>query len=216
MTYILHGDTGSGSATVELALAEIGLPVVTRDYDLGHSKQRGSDYAALNPQQKLPTLEFDDGSGGQWVMTESAAILLTLADRHPGAALLPTDPVQRDHALRWLLFMATELYPVIEIVDYPERFQPEGERTPPARRKALQDHARGIWQRRWLLVEREASDSAWFLGEAFSLLDIYAAVLSRWGQMDDWRPRNLPRIDAIAGGISVRPSTASVWRRHFG
>ena len=52
------------------------------------------------------------------------AILLTLKARHPDAGLLPQDQAVRAQALRWLLFVATEIYPMVEINDYPERFAP--------------------------------------------------------------------------------------------
>lgn len=212
MAFVLHGDVGSGSATVELALAEIGVTAEVRDYPLGESRQRGEAYAAINPQRKLPALEFPDGS----VLTESCAILLTLAERFPAAKLLPDAPDGRARALRWLLFMATELYPIIEICDYPERFQPEGGATPPARQEAIREHVRGIWKTRWLLVEQSASSGPWFLGNEFSLPDIYAAVLSRWAQVDDWRREHLPKIEAIAQRLATRPASGPVWRRHFG
>ena len=211
MGWILYGDPGSGSATVELALAEIGAEVELRDVSLDREQQHGTEYAAINAQQKLPTLITPNGTA----LTESAAILITLADRYPDSCLLPEAPRDRALALRWLLFMATELYPVIEMRDYPERFQPEGEATPSHRRDELRAHAREIWMRRWLLVEAAAADDDWFFPCGFSVVDIYAAVLSRWGQIDDWRVTHLPRIERIAGQIAHRKLLADVWRRHF-
>ena len=59
-------------------------------------------------------------------LTESLAILLTLAERHPGAGLLPdTASPGRAAALRWLSFVVTEIYPLVEINDYPQRFEPQ-------------------------------------------------------------------------------------------
>lgn len=210
-SYELYGDAGSGSATTELALAYIGVPVRLHERLLARNAQRAADYASVNPQRKLPTLVTPEGE----ILTESAAILLTLADRHPEAELLPADPVVRARALRWLLFMACELYPVIEIIDYPERFQPEADATPADRRERLREHARGIWRRRFSLVEDAAAGTPWFLDGGFSLLDPYAAVLSRWAQVDDWRADNLPRIDGIARSIAEHERLASTWRRHF-
>ena len=211
MHYILYGDKGSGSAAVELLLAELGLDVDTRAVPLDKDAQRADDFAALNPERKLPALVTPEGE----TLTESAAILLTLAERHAAAGLLPISMRERAQALRWLLFLASELYPIIEIHDYPARFQPEGEHTPPARRDELSGHARTIWQRRWLLFEQAAAGRPWFLPTGFSLLDIYCAVLSRWGQMDAWRTSHLPHVDGIARAIAARASLAAVWRRHF-
>jgi len=212
MTYILYGDKGSGSATTELALAIIGADVDLVDVPLDRSAQHDDAYRKVNPQQKLPTLVTPDGE----VLTESAAILITLAERFPAAGLLPpAGSAERALALRWLLFIATEIYPVVEMIDYPERFQPEGEEIDAERKKALRHHLRSIWKRRWLLVEGAVSGDPWFLAGGPSAVDVYAAVVSRWAQTSHWRSANIPRIEAIAGALAARPECAPVWRRHF-
>lgn len=213
MTYRLYGDRRSGSATVELALAEIGAEVELCDLSLDDEAQRGADYETVNAQRKLPTLITPNGE----TITESAAILLTLAERHSEANLLPqvTEPA-RAQALRWLLFVATEIYPLVEILDYPERFLPEGEATSEQRRNEVRAHLRCIWKRRWQIVEDTVAGDPWMLGSGFSVVDIYLAVVSRWAQLDEWRTQHLSRIERIARGISERPACRDVWRRHFG
>lgn len=211
MLYQLYGDIGSGSAAVELALAEIGVEVDLCEVPLHRNAQLGRDYAALNPQRKLPCLITPD----QETLTESASILLTLDERHPHAGLLPADLRQRAFARRWLIFMAAELYPIIEIVDYPERFQPEGESTSAPRRAALRAHAEEIWRQRFLLVEQAVAGEQWFLPSGFSLLDIFASVLSRWTRPPDYRVTSTPRIERISAGVGERRRLDAVWRRHF-
>lgn len=212
MGYILYGDPGSGSAIVELALAEIGVEVELRDVSLDDGQQGSQEYAAVNSQQKLPSLITPNGT----TLTESAAILLTLAERHPESGLLPEAARDRALAMRWLLFMATELYPIIEFHDYPERFQPEGDDTPSARRDELRKHATMIWQRRWLLVEKAADADPWFQSCGLGVLDIYAAVLCQWAMDDEWRSTMMPRVSAIAERIAARETLQRVWKRHFG
>ncbi|MBT8421594.1 MAG: glutathione S-transferase N-terminal domain-containing protein, partial [Gammaproteobacteria bacterium] len=72
MTYRLYGDIGSGSAIVEMALAEIGAEVELHDVPLHDNAQKARKYAAVNPQCKLPSLVLEEGE----TLTESAAILL--------------------------------------------------------------------------------------------------------------------------------------------
>jgi len=213
MTYILYGDKGSGSATTELALAIAGAHVTLRDVPLERNAQREAGYSSVNAQQKLPTLVTPDGE----TLTETAAILITLAERFPAAGFLPPPAsAERARALRWLLFIATEIYPVVEMIDYPERFQPEGDATSDVRREAMRAHLRGIWKRRWLIVEQAVRGEPWFLATGFSAVDIYAAVVSRWAQTGDWRPAAIPRIEAIVAALAARPDCGPVWRRHFG
>ena len=139
MTYVLHGARGSGSCAVECVLAEIGADYELRELSLRDDEQRGEEYAAVNPHRKVPCLVIEDGPP----LTDSVAILLTLDDRHPETALLPAKGAPaRAQALRWLLFAATEIYPIVEINDYPERFA-----TDPDQIDAMRERAREIWRR---------------------------------------------------------------------
>ena len=114
MSYLLYGARGSGSCAIECALAEIGADCEVRKLSLRKDEQRGAEYEAVNPQRKVPALVID----GDQLLTESVAILLTLEERHPEAGLLPPKgTVGRANALRWLLFAATEIYPIVEIND---------------------------------------------------------------------------------------------------
>lgn len=205
MTYILYGHRRSGSLAVEMALAEIGADFQVRDVDLEAEAQRGEDYASINPQRKVPALLTPSGE----TLTESVAILLTLDRRHPEAGLLPDNERERARALRWLLFIATEIYPVVEMNDYPDRFSPTREAAP-----ALRDVARSIWRRRWRLVEEEIAGSPYILESGFCLTDLYIAVVSRWAQQDAWRPENVPKVERLTAAVAARPACAPVWSRH--
>ena len=55
-------------------------------------------------------LRFDDGT----TIVQSAAILLALSEEHPEAGLLPAiGAPDRRHALRWLMHIDAEIYPLI-------------------------------------------------------------------------------------------------------
>lgn len=207
MTYIVYGNRRSGSCIVELALAEAGLPFELRDVSLEDEAQHDADYAAINPARKLPALVAPSGE----TLTESLAITLTLDERHPRAHLLPASgTAERARALRWLCFIATEIYPLVEISDYPERFAGECDA------ELIREQARAHWRRRWSVVEAAVAGEPWFLPSGFSAVDLYAAVVSRWTRQAEWRARELPRVDAIAHGVATREATAGTWRRHFG
>lgn len=202
---MLYGYPRSGSMAVEMALAEIGTDYRIQDVDLKQDAQRSSNYASINPQRKLPALMTDSGE----TITESVAILLTLDERHPEAGLLPKDAADRAQALRWLMFVATEIYPVVEINDYPNRFSPKG-----GSARALREVARSIWRDRWLVVEGGISGTPYLMESGFCLTDIYIAVVSRWAQQDEWRPENIPRVEALTAAVARRPTLASIWSRH--
>lgn len=206
MSYTLYGDLGSGAFSAEAALAEAGAPYDFKLVSLDRNEQRQPSFLAINPSGKVPALRLPEGA----IVTESAAILLTLADHFPQARLLPPQASpDRAQAYRWLAFMAGEIYPFVEIVDYPQRFAPEGESA-----GALRLQARQRIRERVLIVERMIH-GPFFLAHGFSLLDIYAAMFSRWSLEAAWKAEHLPKLMALADAVSQRPGIAPVWRRHF-
>lgn len=207
MTYHLYGDIGSGSAPVEMALAEIGAPVVLHEIPLSRDAQLAPDYLRINPMGRIPTLVLPDGT----VLTESLAILLTLCDRHKQAALLPEPgSAERAQALRWMAMAAGEFYPAVTRSDYPERFS-----TDPAHTPGIRAAARLAGQQFWRLVEQHAAPAPFLLGARFSVADLYLAVLSRWMDSAAWMPAECPRVEALAAAVAARPAAGAVWRRHF-
>lgn len=206
MAYIIHGAPGSGSGIVEAACAELGVDYQTHDLDARNDEHRGAAYGALNPQRKMPTLELPDGE----LLTESAAIILTLDERHRDKAILPPPGSKaRAQALRWLVFCVSELYPVVEIMDYPQRF------TDAAGVDAVRTRAHAIWRARWQVLEHHVAGSPYLLAEGFCATDLYVSHLSRWDLPKDWRLEHLPKIAALADAVAERPRLAPVYARHF-
>ncbi|WP_137177216.1 glutathione S-transferase family protein [Roseomonas sp. AR75] len=208
MTYILYGDTGSGSAMVEMALAEAGQAAELRAVPLEGDHQLRAEYRAINPMGRIPTLILPDGT----VLTESLAILVTLAERHPEAALLPPPgSTERAVALRWMTLMAAEFYPHVTRWDYPQRFGP-AEAADVIRQRA-EEMGHDILR----LVEEQAGlkgHPPFLLGARFSAADIPLAVMSRWMGGRKWTPANCPKLEALARAVAARPAIAPIWARH--
>lgn len=210
MAYVIYGARGSGSGIVEAACAELGVEYEVRDLDARNEEHRKDAYAAINPQRKMPALEVDGGE----VLTESVAILLTLDERHREAGLLPPlGSKERAQALRWMLFLATELYPIVEIIDYPERFAGAGAAA--EAKEAVRERAKEIWHQRWRVVEENVAGTPYCLQSGFSATDLYITVLSRWDMKEEWRREHLPNVEALAAAVRQRPKLAPVWARHM-
>lgn len=206
MRYVLYGDAGSGSGPVEMTLAEIGAEVELREVPLSTNAQLAGEYRKLNPMGRIPTLILPGGT----VVTETAAILVTLADRYPEAGLLPPGiDTSRAVALRWLMLVAGEFYPHVTRYDYPERFSAD-----PADAPAIRERAEEMGREIWRMVERECAPSPFVLGARFSVTDIYLAALSRWIKGPEWMPAECPRVEALAKAVARRPRIAPVWAKH--
>jgi GST-like protein len=203
MKWIVFGDKGSGAFSSEAALAEAEAPYEFREVSLERNEQREPAFLAINPSGKIPAVQLPEGG----ILTETLAILVTIAERFPSAKLLPPQATfARAQALRWLAFMASEIYPMVEISDYPERFAPEGDESKALRRKA------GERIRARLAIVEEAIAGPWLLMEGFSAADIYAAMFSRWSEA---REAKVPKLHALARAVAERPRIAPIWNRHF-
>jgi glutathione S-transferase len=207
VTFLVYGDKGSGAFSAEAALAEAGADYEFRPVSLKLNEQRAPDFLAINPSGKMPALQLPEGG----IVTETLAILLTIAERFPDAGLLPPQgSFARAQAYRWLAFMASEIYPMVEIEDYPSRFAPEGRQS-----EALRERARERIRDRLLVIE-QATAGPWLLADGFSVADIYVAMFSRWSAVTaDFRREHLPKIRAIGHAVAERPHIAPIWQRHF-
>ena len=81
--------------------------------DLTKGEQKSAAYAALNPNQRMPTLE--DGDFKLW---ESNAIIQYLATKKPGSGLLPADERGRADIARWQFWESTTWDPACAILVY--------------------------------------------------------------------------------------------------
>ncbi|MBV9330977.1 MAG: glutathione S-transferase family protein [Alphaproteobacteria bacterium] len=204
MGYILYGDCRSGAFAAECALCEAGAEYEFSIVSLQKEEQRKPEFLAINPTGKMPALRLPEGA----IVAESLAILLAVADRHPAAGLLPPPASDaRAQCYRWLAFMATEIYPMVEIVDYPERFAHE--ETAALKQRAIER----IRER--LLILEAAVHGPWLLGGNFSLADIYAAMFIRWSIGSEWRNAHLPNLVGLSRNLREREKIAPVWARHF-
>ena len=107
-------------------------------------------------------------------------------------------------------FMASEIYPMVEIEDYPERFAPEGSDLEVLRAKAV-DRIRS----RMSTIEN-AIAGPWLLNTGFSAADIYVSMFSQWTHTKEWREANLPKVLALTAAVAERPKAGAVWKKHYG
>lgn len=207
MSYTIYGARGSGSLIIEMACAHLGVDYQIHDLDVRADQHKGEAYLALNPLGKMPTLRTSEGE----VITESIAILLSLDERHRDGNLLPPPgSPARARALRWMLYLVAEMYLLVEILDYPERFAPTPDQAAP-----LKARVNELWRERWKIVHKNLEGSPYLLPEGFCGADLCIAALGRWLE-EDWRREHVPKVDALIEAIRRQPKVGDVWARHYG
>ncbi|MCL6709470.1 glutathione S-transferase family protein [Pseudomonas sp. R2.Fl] len=82
---------GTNPRRVIIYIAEKGLDVPRYELDYEGREHRSSQYLAINPSGRAPTLVTDDGEP----ITDSAAIVEYLEERFPEKPMIGTDPISR-------------------------------------------------------------------------------------------------------------------------
>jgi len=204
--YQLYGYQNSGAAAIEAAL--VLCKVAFRFIDVESSAEAALELSQLNPLKQIPTLRLPDGS----ILTESAAILIHLGLAFPASKLLPGNPVDRDQAIRGMVYIVTNAYAAIGVIDYPERWLVNADE---ASRQNLIAGSRARLHRSWEVFADEFSAELYLDDDTPGALDVLAAVISRWAGSREHLRRTRPGFFAWLERIDRHPTLAPVFERHW-
>mgnify|MGYP003385768563 CR=1 FL=1 len=111
------------SVKVPIALEELGLDYVLHAVNIRAGGQKSPDFVALNPNAKVPVLVDPDAVDGPLILTESAAILVYLAEKT--GHLLPASGPARARVFEQLFFHASGLGVAFGNAGYFRKLAPE-------------------------------------------------------------------------------------------
>lgn len=173
---------------------------------------RKPEYLAINPRGRVPALAFRDAGGVEQILTESTAILLFLAGRHPEAGLAPTDPVAAIRIVEFLSWLATTMHQTgVRTVFRPERFTTG---TDKAAHEGIAEQGRVTVRTGYAELEASLAGRRYALGETFSLVDAMLVVHYRWGNRCGIDMRHdYPRFAALVDRLRAMPAVARVIAR---
>lgn len=206
--FTVFGAAGSGSVPVEAALTLLGLPYEVVDAPAWEKDAAvQATIAQVNPMRQIPALVMPGGE----IMTESAAILIWLADRHPDSGLAPgVGDRKRPAFLRWMSFVSASIYSQYWLRDDPSRL---------AKDEAAQDYLlRRSTQRIadcWAMMDSQVAPGRYILGDTLTVLDLYVTVVSRF------RPRRqrfyavAPKMAEVVKRVDVDRRLTGFWEARY-
>jgi GSH-dependent disulfide-bond oxidoreductase len=199
------------SVKVPIALEELGLDYTLHAVNIRSGGQRDEAFMALNRNAKVPVLVDHDAADGRLTLTESAAILVYLAEKT--GKLLPTSGIERARVFEQLFFHASGLSPAFGNAGFFRKLAPEP--MPFAIERFGKEAERVIG-----VLDQVLSERRYVAGETFSIADIahfgwmwrsefagvslqHAFNIKRWYAELEARPafrRAIERTQALAQG----------------
>ncbi|HEY4161454.1 MAG TPA: glutathione S-transferase family protein [Dongiaceae bacterium] len=201
--YTLYWTPGSASIAPHGCLEEAGVPYALKLVDQGKGEHRMPEYLKLNPAGKIPTLIIDN----EFLMTESAAMCMLIADRHPQAKLAPEiGDLARGHFYMWLSHLTNTLQPAILRFYYSERYTSAADGAKAVVEKAMEE-VTTLWQR---IEDHLKAKGPYLLGDRFSAADIFCYMLSTWQDPCPNTYARFPSVKRLADLVSARPAIAKI------
>ncbi|MDW9677475.1 glutathione S-transferase family protein [Sinorhizobium meliloti] len=152
------------------------------------------DFLRLTPAGKLPVLV-----DGDFVLTESAAIVMYLAEKYGGKGLMPADLKERAQAYRWSLFAVTELEQPLWRMAKHTFLYPEEKRLPEDIALAKEEFLAMA-----AVLEQHMKGREFIVGDRISIADCVTAYVLDWGNenglLDDF-----PNLKAYLERMYARP-----------
>ena len=166
----LYGFGPTRSLRALWGLKELGVEFDFEGVNLVAGENQRAEFLRLNPAGKLPVLV-----DGDLVVTESAAIVLYLAEKYPQGKLLPADLKVRAQVYRWVMFAMTELETPLWRITRHTALLPEEKRLPQDAALAREDFSRMA-----AVFDRHMAGRTFIVGDAITAADCVTAYLMDW------------------------------------
>jgi glutathione S-transferase len=187
---------------VRLTAAVLELSLEEKTLDLGKGEQRSPEYLALNPNGAVPTLV-----DGDFVLTESRAIMQYLASKKPEAGLVPRDEAARADVVRWQFWDAAHFSPQLGTMTFELIVKPMiGMGEPDARRI---EEALGNFRRFATVLDKRLDGKPYVVGAALTVADLTLASSLMYAKQVDLP---LPEFPAIAAWFA-RITALDGWKK---
>lgn len=201
---LYDGGRAPSPRRVRIFLAEKGIKVDTVQVDLGAQEQKGGSFSVINPLQRVPALELDDGT----IITESLAICRYFDGLQPEPNLFGTPGLEAAlvemwtrrvelHLLLPVMHVFRHLHPAMKALEVPQVAE-WGEANKPHVASFL------------ALLDGELAGRAFVAGGRYTVADItmlMAVDLMKPAKLAV--PDDLKNVRRWYGEVNARPSSAA-------
>lgn len=202
--YTLYYSPGAASFAVHWMLIELGVPFELKPIDFAAGEQKSPEYLKLHPDGKVPAMIVDGRP-----CTETTALLMLLAERHPEAGFAPAAGSDgRASYLELMTYLAYNLMPAFRAWFYPQDFGG------PDDVERVKESARTRVERMFDRLDSRLSDGReYLLGSKVTAADFLATMLARWSRNMPKPASAWPRLGRYLERMKERESLREVHRR---
>jgi len=201
--YTLYWSRRTAAIAPDAVLREANADFVRKEVKRTAGRVDDPEFEKISPMIQIPALQLPDGT----VLCESLAISLALAERLPAADILP--PVssnERALVYRWLMHMVCNIYEVDLRHSYADRYTTDPDGVAGVRAAAVER-----WDRAFAIIEEAIGDGAWFVGDRFSLADVYLAATVCWHYDTPALLKRSPNIARVCANVRKRDKTGPLF-----
>ncbi len=175
------------------AVLQIDLQEITLDLTKGEHKQ--PEYLALNPNGAVPTLV-----DGDFVLTESRAIMQYLASKKPESGLIPKDEQARTDSVRWQFWDAAHFSPQLGTLTFEKIIKPLLGLGEPRQDKI--DEAFTNLRRFGAVLDERLERREYLVGNAVTIADLTIACSLMYAKQTNAPLGDFPNIQSWFSRIS--------------
>ena len=180
---------------VRLTAAVLGLALEETKLDFAKGEHKHPDFLALNPNGAVPTLV-----DGDFVLTESRAIMQYLASKKPASGLLPSDERGRADVTRWQFWDSSHFSPQLGTLAFQRILKAAFGMGPPDAAKV--DEALTNFRRFAAVLDQHLDGRRYVVGEALTVADLTLASSLMYARQSEAPVAEFPHLQAWFARIS--------------
>ena len=188
MIEIFAANTPNGQKATIMA-EELGLDYQLKRIDLGKLEQKEPWFTQMNPNGRIPVIR--DTGNDDFVVFESGAILMYLAEMAERTDLLPADPKARSTVVQWLMFQMGGVGPMMGQANVFYRYADE---KIPFAIERYQNESRRLFE----VMESRLQQTPYLAGD-YSIADI---ATWPWVNIHDWAGVSLDGLPELQSWVA--------------
>ena len=192
---LYHNPLSPNVRRVRLTAAVLGIELEEKRLDFAKGEHKNPEYLALNPNGAVPTLV-----DGDYVLTESRAIMQYLASKKPESGLLPRDEATRADVTRWQFWDASHFSPQLAALAFERLLKGMMGMGDPDQRKI--DEALGNFRRFGAVLNKRLDGKQYVVGSALTIADLTLASSLMYAKQADVPLAELPNVQAWLSRIT--------------